>query len=105
MKIAHKILGVGVVAVGLVMGSVAGPAQAGVGGCSSLAIDGRYIVGSCTADNPGPNATVNLGFQCIGDIKGATRYASVVVGYGASFRYDSQCWIGLQEVWRDNYAT
>ncbi|CAN3702707.1 hypothetical protein MMX123_02737 [Microbacterium sp. MM2322] len=102
MKISQKIVGAGVIAAALVMGSVAGPAQAGVGGCSSLGKDGRFIVGSCTANNPGPNATMDLAFQCYGDVKGAVHYATVTVGYGSSFRYDSQCWIGLQDVWRDD---
>lgn len=100
MKKIRGILGASAIAAALIVGGFAAPAHAGVGGCSSLAKDGRYIVGSCTANNPGPNATMQLGFRCIGERVGAVHYGTVTVGYGASFRYDSECWFGLAEVWR-----
>lgn len=100
MKKITQILAAGLITGVVAIGGLAAPAQAGVGGCSSLGKDGRNIVGSCTANNPGPNATMQLGFRCIGERAGSVHYATITVGWGSSFSYDSECWIGLAEVWR-----
>ncbi|MDD1475739.1 hypothetical protein [Arthrobacter sp. H16F315] len=74
------------------------PAMAGVGGCSSLAADGQYIVGSCTANNPGPNATITVAHSCFGLKNGASIRKTITVGYGSSFRVKSSCWTWVTQL-------
>lgn len=74
------------------------PAMAGVGGCSSLAADGQYIVGSCTANNPGPGATIKVAHSCAGLKNGAVIYKDIVVGYGSSFKVKSSCWTWVTQL-------
>ena len=77
-------------------------AQAGVGGCSSLAADGKYIVGSCTADNPAPGATIKVGYSCAGLKKGSQLTRDIVVGHGASFKVKTGCVTWVTDVHRLN---
>ncbi|KQO03281.1 hypothetical protein ASF21_02925 [Arthrobacter sp. Leaf234] len=75
-------------------------AQAGVGGCSSLAADGQFIVGSCTADNPGPGATITVVYSCFGLRPGSQLEREITVGYGASFKEKTGCITWVTDVHR-----
>lgn len=102
-------LGAALLTATLMIGAPA-PANAGVGGCSSLAADGQYIVGSCTANYPSPTATITVSYSCWGAgwaprRAGVPEGASVIrqkitVGYGSSFRVKSSCWTWVTDLQR-----
>jgi hypothetical protein len=84
-------LGAALLATTLLIGTAV-PANAGVGGCSSLSADGQYIVGSCTANYPSPTATITVAYSCAGLKAGTVIRQKITVGYGSSFRAKSSCW-------------
>lgn len=76
------------------------PADAGVGGCSSLGGDGRYIVGSCTANYPSRYATITVSYSCFDWYGAGVIRKNITVGYGSSFRVKSSCWTWVSDVVR-----
>jgi hypothetical protein len=92
-------IGAAAISAALLLGAPSS-AMAGVGGCSSLAADGQYIVGSCTANNPGPSAKITVAYSCFGLKSGAMLRQNITVGYGSSFRVKSSCWTWVTQLSR-----